>query len=661
MIIGNYVRIGNYITSGGGSGFPLSKFSLQYNNTDATYMTNGGVLRPDVLSIRTNANLLGIYKVSDNADPNTGLTYDFVNDQLVVMIQVSGGGEARHYDRSGVLQSTTFLASASQGISKDPTTQRYYAFSGAVAPNNFIRIYDFTGTQVDSFLPPADYVGGGVLKDPFSDKVYVAHSGGGKAVLIYEKIANVWTNTGSTWFTSDEGIALDYLRGNRMVFWRDVTFFESFSLSGEVLHQQFQAPTASSFKEGVVKDPKDNTLWYCTDEGFHAGTTDGNDLWHADPERTFRKYFNSPDMIPWSAWHGVTTSGTYNNSTITGGVIYSPVYDAAAHTFHQALSTMTFTGGTGTVRARSSAVAPDGNTRFTGDYLGDTGYYANTGSSENDVWGTTVPGAYESTVTARYFQLEITLEDYTPVEEWTPLSLGSKLKAWWQFTDDYSGVLRTITSTDNSLVLTRAYNKCNPGVFDMVGSTSPAYSTSQHALQCGTNNMIIQNVGSLVDDTQGEINALCAKTAAATNAIIFGTELTGNAGDEQYVFQHFGSGDTHPNTLGVRATDATEGIELKLTSPTDATTTFKLRTLRSDGVSVKAFTELVEQTLTAQTGANTGQWLSSTASNLIRIGRRTATAGSEGSLFLKDMIYTDPLTDAERQAYNDYLVRIGLK
>lgn len=646
--------------------FPLEKFSMQYNDTDFAYLTEDTANFADLTSFRTNANVIRVFKVSDNGNPNTGLGFDFANDWLAVMEMqsTSSNGIVKFFDRDGVLQDSVSLSGAHQGVSIDSPGGRIFGYLGS--SGNEVKVFNLSGVFQYAIPVAAGYQGGGCRYDWQEKKLYVTDTGSSPSdvqrVLVYQETAEgsqVWNLIDTLWFVSAEGFDIDYIR-NKFVLWEDTSYIQTYSRSGPLVSEQFQVAITSQNKEGIVSDPKDGTIYQNIDDGFHSAVTNGNRVYKTDPLRRFRKFFTSPDMIPWSAWHGVTVSGLYNNSTITGGVIYSPVYDAAAFTFHQALSTITLTGGTGTIRARSSAVAPDGSSRITGDYLGDTGYFSNTGDSPDAVWGTTVPGAYESTVTERYYQLEITLEEYTaPASEWTPLNLGDALVLWYEFDTDDTGVTREINASDDSANYRRAFNKANPGTNDTpiitTESLQPQWNTGTTAMRMGSRTWTINSPSNVLAQQQGELNVVGAKTAASTPGPMLIQYDAANAGDNQLSLEHLASSDGNANTIGARITDGSEVVINKMVSPADANLTFKLRTISSDGSSTKIFINKVEQVVTAATGTNTGQWFADVSGTSLRFARRSATAGNVGAFDYRFVLETNrPLTTQERSDLFDY-------
>jgi hypothetical protein len=568
-----------------------------------------------------------------------------------------------------VLQQSISLAGAHQGISIDSPGGRIFAYLGS--SGNEVKVYNMSGVFQYSIPVALGYQGGGCRYDWDEKKLYVTDTGSSPAdvqqVLVYQETgvgSQVWALIDTLWFVSAEGFDIDYSR-NKFVLWEDISYIQTYSRSGPLVSEQFQVAVSSQNKEGIIVDPTDSTIWQNVDDGFHAALADKNRVYQTDPLQRFRKYFNSPDMIPWSAWNGVTVTGLYNKSTVTGSVIYSPVYDAAAFTFHQALSTIEFTGGTGTVRARSSAVAPDGIARVTAHHLGTTGYFPNTGSDQNAVWGTTVPGAYGSSVTARYFQLEVTLEEYTaPVAAWTPLDLGDALVLWYEFDPENTGVTREINATDSSLNYRRAFNKANPGTNDTpiitTESLQPQWNAGTTSVRMGSRTWTINNPSNVLAQQQGEINVVGAKTAASTPGPMLIQYDGVNAGDNQLSLEHLASSDGNANTIGARITDGVEAVINKMVSPADANLTFKLRTISSDGAATKIFINKVEQVVTAATGANTGQWFADVSGTSLRFARRSATAGNVGAFDYRVMVETNrPLTTQERSDLYDYCAANG--
>lgn len=643
------------------SGFPLSKISIQYNNTDFAYLANDTGTFADLTSFRTNANVIDVFKVSDNANPNTGLSPDFAGDRIAVMEMQGSSSDAiiKFFNRDGTLDDTVSISGAHQGLSIDPIKNRIFGYLGS--SGNEIKVFNMSGVYQYTIPVAAGYQGGGCRYDWQEEKLYVTDTGSSPSdlqqVLVYQETGldtQVWNLIDTMWFVSAEGFDIDYIR-NKFVLWEDTSYIQTYSRSGPLVSEQFNVAIQSSNKEGIISDPKDGTIWQNIDDGFHAALTNGNRVYWTDPLRVFLKYFRSPDMIPWEAWAGVTVSGYYNNSTITGTVIYSPVFDAASYTFHQALSTITLEGGTGTVLARSSATAPTGGSRVTAAYLGDTGYYANIGNNQDAVWGSTTPGSYGSSITDRYFQLKITLEEYTaPIEAWTPLDLGEDvLDFLMEFDPQNTCVTREINANDDSINYRRAFNKANPGTNDTEIQTTPSlqpqWNSGTAAMRMGSRTWLINTPSNLLSQQQGEWLFIGAKTAASTPGPMIIQYDPANAGDNQLSIEHFASTDANANTIGSRITDGSENVINKMVSPADANLTFKLRSVGSDGSTTRITINKVQQTVTAATGTNTGEFSGDVSGASLRFARRSATSGNVGgydyrmAMHLKRLATSDDL------------------
>jgi hypothetical protein len=673
MIIGNLIGIGNNQSTAAPT-FDLSKIVIQYNNTDYSYMTNGGALRPDITSIRTNSNLIEVYKVSANADANTGLTHDPATDKIVVMEYQGAAptnGKAKFFNRDGTLDHEVSLIGSSQGIGIDPIGGRLFGYFGNSASR--ITVYDLSGNYIEEFSPTAGYTGGACQYDYRTGKLYVtdtgSSSGDTQRVLVYERLAGTWTLTDTLWFACGEGLHIDFIR-DKFCSWSlsptgGIDNIFSVPMEGELIYEQYNVPINSGFKEGLICDPKDGTYWINIDDGFHAAVTDGNDVWHFDPRKVYQKYLRFPDMISYDYFKLGTAeiSGNYNAQTVTASDwITSPVIDFAAHTLQQNGANWSIDEDH-EIEYRSSTSAPS-TTRITAPYLGTTGYYDANGS--NDGWGSTTPSAWGASIpTDRYVQFRIKPLETAPVTpDWTPADLGEDLVLWYEFDSDYSAVAKVFNASDNSLNFYQAFNKANPGTNDTtvvtVSTNQPQWNAATTAMRMGSRTFNINSPSSFLAQQQGEINAVGAKLAAGTQGVIVIGYDTANAGDNQFCFEHYASTDAAANAVGARVTDGVEAVIFKSASPADANLSFKLRTLSSDGSTQKAFINKVEQTLTISAGSNTGQWFGDTSANDIRLARRSATSGNVGGYDYRMIVWTNRvLTTQERSDLYDYAVRKG--
>lgn len=661
------------------SGYELSKISIQYNNTDYSYMTDGGVLRPDITSVRTNANLISIIKVSDNANPNTGLGHDFINDKILVMEMQGAGtnGIAKFLSRDGTTDRTVSLTGSHQGISYDPVNNIIYGYSGA----GVIRLHNgTTGSVIESFSVAAGYIGGACHYDFFTGKLYVTDTGSSSSdtqnVLVYEKVSGTWTLTETKWFKCGEGLFQDYIK-DKFVFWDlsaagtidNITIIPE---SGELIVEQFNMPIATDFKEGLACDPKDGTIRLNIDQGFHGGVTDGNCVFHFDPRRDYRKYWRFPDMITYDFFKlsGATISGIYNNQEISASdFITSPVLDCASHTEQQTVGNWAIDEDH-EIEYRGSASAPS-TTRITDDYLGDTGYYD--GNGTNDGWGSTTPSAWSSSIpTNRYIQFRINpLETDPVVADWLPSDLGSDLVLWMEFDAAFTAVTKVFNSTDTSLNFTKAFNKANPGTndSDVVTTTTvqPLWNAATSAMRMGSRNFVINSPALLLAQQEGEINMVVAKTAQGTPAPFIVASESGQAGVSQFALEHYSSSDTAPasnNGRGFRQSDGSAAVVAKSGTAADSSVTFKMITFNSDGVTFRTFVDKVEQSVIMASGSNTGQWWADVLQTTpeLRLGRRTAVGGSVGSADFRAIVWTSKaLSTQTRSNIYDYYVRKGFR
>jgi len=167
--------------------------------------------------------------------------------------------------------------------------------------------------------------------------------------------------------------------------------------------------------EGIIVDPTDQTIWYNADNSIHNGGTpiaDGNAIWHIDPLHTYNKNLFFPRMIGWDKGKLDTNVAIRDeflyliNSGLTG-IWLSPVIDFSTYTMQRTLTNYSYVNNdskTITMTFRGSNTTPD----TTEDKSFALSFWDANGAG--DGWGTTVPGAYQSTVPAlRYIQMKITI------------------------------------------------------------------------------------------------------------------------------------------------------------------------------------------------------------------------------------------------------------
>lgn len=369
---------------------------IHYNDTDWEYDQNYSFNVIDVITV-----LPDRWPETNEMQANTGLAYLQNTNELLI---VAGKGNEKKLDRKFNEQMLAYNFT-NQGIGYDPNNNLLLVLgTGSISfktfGNSVVKTLNFPSPQPSPGMIFYDWVNerACVSYDNIS-KVYIWDVSGSAAVL-YREI-NI--------SGAQEGAAIDYLtetiwinrNGNKA----------EIDYDGNVLFSIAVPGNTGSVNEGLAVDPTDGTLWFNSDEYYHGGIIDGNRLWHIDPKKRYNKYLRVPHQIKWQ-WGKKTNLdivGTLHKSTIqvsqgqSQGEWISPVIDFEDYTMQRDLENYAILSGA-TIQFRGASIEP---TTLKTDIFPIHFFDAN---QSNEGWGTTVPGAWQSTpVTNQYMQIRITL------------------------------------------------------------------------------------------------------------------------------------------------------------------------------------------------------------------------------------------------------------
>lgn len=674
----------------------LGTIEWTYNTTDyASYITSSA-LWSDISGAGslTSANVLGIWTVgADNSSgANTGLCYNYASTGVVTADEVCykryNSNRFTCVPKSSLTVGTTtttiptagsinMIMQGSQGTDIDPL---YSSGAGRIFEclenTQEVRITDMTGTQIEKFSVAAD---GAIALEPstlaynyVSDELYVTYR---SRVNVWKRISGTWTKTGVLLFPSAEGNGPNYIDG---------TFIANRAFSNgaltKITEQDFNGwnnrvyslpGNAMSDNEGVLFDPRNNLVWFNSDQNFHGGVTNGNRLYLLDPRRVYQKVLYFPGMVRYNKFKLAVNSvivGSLNNQRIKGyDWSISPVFNFLSYTNQQTLSNFVSSNSAYDLEFRGSGSAPS----TTPENSGHLDFYDPNGS--NDGWGSTTPGSWSGTVPAtQYVQFRIKTRPYVPPVVWTPANLGAKLKLLFVM-NTQDGIWYDAA---NSNRVETAVNKYNPSTLPnsgnslryniSAGPTSiPTFvSASNYVTGTGTQYYTLSNPASILFDTQGEINYVMRSAGGTTtNQVISlaGTNPSSNNGLIR--FGHYRSSDTFANAHHLTVIDA-GGTTSRIGFVDTDHSTFKLVSFNSNGSTNAAFLNKVSQTLTNNAGTNTGKWMASATGATVvdvKVWRTLGGGTNAGLADMKFLMYTNaPLTTQERSDLYDWLVAQGI-
>lgn len=281
----------------------IDVININYNSVDYAYLSEYAGL-----------NVISLTTVTPDEEPvgtmaaNTGLSYDASLNHLIVA-QTPNLPTLRLDRNVNLVEEIGVIATQGLTYSVEKDTYFQLTTTGIVAKDadaNVLYTLLFPATQnnpgslhysysLDVFFVSydgIDYIY--VWKPDFIGLTLAIEKelnivGMQEGVCYSERTGEIWTNR------IDEKRKIDY-DGN------DLFSFPFTASSGSV-------------NEGLVIDPTDNTLWFNSDEYFHGGITDGNRLWHIDPEKKYDKTISVPDQIKYE-WGALDNCEIIDNKLV---------------------------------------------------------------------------------------------------------------------------------------------------------------------------------------------------------------------------------------------------------------------------------------------------------------------------------------------------------
>lgn len=664
----------------------LGRIEWLYNSTDYSYLTNAPSWSDlTAAGSLTGANVIGIWTVgsNDSSGANTGLCYYYAASGIVSADEIGyvryNTGRFVTIPKSSLTPGTSttiptpgaidFTNTGTQGVDIDPINSRIFKCLEATQE---VKVMDMTGATIETFSVAGD---GAITSEPNTlcydyvrDELYVTYR---SRINIWKKISSTWTKIGILPFTSSEGNYPNYI-DDRFIANRELTNGVFTRISEQDRNGWFNRiyalpGNAAADNEGIIYDPRDNTVWFNSDQHFHGGITNGNRLYHLDPNKVFQKKLYFPGMIRYNKFKipsNSTIVGDYNNQRIKGyDFSSSPVIDFDAYTDQQTLANFTSSNSAYDVEFRGSNTAPTTSSESAGHL---NFYDAN---SSNDGWGSTTPGAWSSSVPAlRYVQFRIRSRTFVATDAWEPSDLGTKLKLLFVMAPGEDGMWY---DSDNSDRVDRVINKYNPTnslrYNPSSGQTSiPTFSLSNgYASKTNLQYWTLANPASILSDTQGEICFIGRSGGGvSTNQLVAfaGTNPSSNNGVIR--FGHYRSTtDTFLDAFHMTIIDGA-GTTSRIGFVDTDHSTFKMVNINSNGSTNAAYLNKVSQTLTNSGGTNTGKWLATASgASVVDVGVwRTLSGGTNPAVCdFKFLMYcSEPLTTQERSDLYDWLVAQGI-
>lgn len=664
--------LNNNIMVNGGSVFPVHKLSVRYNTTPYSYITSKTGYNGDA-TFNSGANVIGVAALTASGN-NNGLCYDAVNDRIVSKIGNNNEFITREDFATAAAAAYgtiptfdhTVAGTNSHGTSIDPLTGNIYESQG----NQQFKIFDSGGslistetvTDVPQFsMTHYDWPTGILYTTPdgASGRVYgVKDDGTGTWELVY-----------TSDFLSADGVTIDYWNNKIVVNHSARMRWQDSSGINIIMLPPATTQTQDSYN-GIFVDRMDQTVWYNT----HGDNT----LTHADPLGKYRQYFNN-HMFNWEDWNLGNNSFNgfqYSNQILIGrDWSIGPIIDFDSNTGQQTLGNWDIPGpDNALLEFRGSGTAPTTTPQGPTDYLPLQLYDPN---DTNEGWGATSPGAWQSTPTTdRYMQVRIKPQGPdAPSDQLSPLDLGSDLIAWYstaatedgetgEYVSAYFDALG-IAGTANQI--RELVNIADPNYLSnfntQTASTRPLLTSGYASMEAANRQLNSTNQTDLLSMVQAlgecEIHIIGVKPAATSNAIYFSLAQS-SSNNNRVILRHYGSAATPANMLGFQTTDGAGSSSIY--GVVDASgTTARLLTFKFGASANSLYINNVSQTITVDTGTNSGQQFNDYTTTHVATGRVLSNTNITGATRMYEIVITEPLTDQEREDYiMDYFAAKGL-
>jgi hypothetical protein len=489
-------------------------------------------------------------------------------------------------------------------------------------------------------------------------------------------VAGSWVTQETSWFLNSKEMAVDpFLPDGLILRGSDSSanqfYFPCQEDGSRPQYMPFPFSSANFIDntQNCVRDARNGTFWFNIDTQYHdPAAPNENTLYWVDPLKLYRKYLRFPDMHRYSDLFYLTStlSGKYNAETLTGSNWDTgPVIDYAAFTGQQTVGNWEVKDDNADLEWRGSSIAP------TTSFISDTDepsiklYNASNGNGDNYGWGSTTPGAWQSTPTTdRYMQHR--QKSKAIVERWTPAALGSKVKFWLEMhksgLDANSGLgmfSSPITTRTSSIInyVDPAINPSNTTVGQQARFISANSELQMRAT--GPEGYTLVAGATAMLNTLGNVDVHTIFKKPATNQtcimLAIGNTATVNS---SLSFRHNASNLSPFNNVLVRYVDGSGVVNTM--GFVDTSIDYKLRTFRMGNGSNQILTNGVVETLTV-TGSNTGQTFTNVSSpNTSSIMRDRAGGTTNGNGDARFMLITDTLTNDEMASLIQYCQEEGM-
>lgn len=612
----------------------LLKFAVKYNATDyGSYITSAPF--SDSGTIAASARVISLETIAPNgvgnANAAAGCAYipDDANGDRIV-IHEEDGPIASFFPANNMVQAARLftVSGSQQGITVDPINQYLFIHDSS---SGTITVKDFNGNTITTYTAPTAVSNVQMYFDynAATPTWYCAVSD--TSVVAVQR----WTLSGSVvslaetyWFKTADGICLsnvfdqlinfDNSGGNARIRWQDIDGKTGIFISDVAL---------SFATEGLVEYP-DGTIGNCNPAGFfsHGGVVGGNRWMHSDPKNLYLKYDRAPSMTRFSKFKGGSITGNFAKQVLTHNApIMSPVYDFGSNTNQQNLSAWEYeveSGATASLEFRGSSSAP--STTPATAYFSNVPTYDANGS--NDGWGTTTPGAWQSTPTTdRYMQCRITLlTASTPSTSLQTLidALGANLKVL--IAEHDSGTMYIYNdSTSPTFQIPIAVNQADPtnNFAQTTANQRLSYNSASFYVDDNSNNSnwILDTPSNVTSDQMGQVTVIQRRESATIRAIPFAVSVLTST-SHRIACRHNASGDTPASEVCIEHWDGS-GAVVNRVGIADTGLVFKRVDYLSTGSAWEIWFNRVSQTLNVSVGSNNGNWFGDlTAPNRVASG-----------------------------------------
>lgn len=658
--------------------YTVPRIGVKYNSTDYTTLTGSdswsdtGTITPASKTIAIITIVPDTVSAAMNANLGCHLTPKESTLSRKLIIKEAATFDVLVFDWDTVFKSAI---DAGGSLNTPPTPElrlgsvqgqavTYDAVSGLIVEwttANTVRMMNTSGTVIENnAIDSGGMVSGTCFYKYDTGDFYISQDSGASAKR-FRKMSGVWTLQETTWYTCSEGITYDFTGG--MIACHANQRTRSQEVDGLQCPMMIPNPILSmnTVAEGLAIDPKLRIGVSCSDQYWHGGIVGGNRVIVQDLYSCFQKYICIPDDIRFSECSGGSVSGQFNTEVLSASDwVELPIMYFGSHTGQQSIGNWIGLEYCD-IEFRGSNIAP---TTSVTNNLYSRPYYT-------EGWGATSPDSYSSEPSLfSYVQARIKPKEYIPATSWSPADVSPYI--WSDMTrqvDKYGldrmdfyadGGDAPVSNNFRVQLLGNRANNSNKwtqvsGTFRPLWDSVNKYITTTST--ASNRHFILDNATLLTSLSACDVHVVMRRIVSGNNCIFLGLSDTAT-NNNKFILQWSASSAGFAHAISI---DVTDGLgNRSWYGVADTSTTWKLVTFRLGVSPNQILVNGVPQTLTVNTGSNTGQCFDDVLANTARIARVQATTSLQGTQDCRFLLITPHLSGGDMTNLISYLTSRGI-